>query len=455
MWERLELCVLPAVGHRVVGIEPEPYLRGRARLASSTAVALTVVEGRAEAVSESVTGPFDAAVFSLVLCSVPDPRAVLRKSKKVLREGAAVRFYEHVLSDERGSARLQRLFAPLWSGLAGGCRPDRDTLSVVNEEFAITDVRSFDFCPGSRIPCGIVAPHVLARGTFHPDCRPSPPRGCGAVQGYDYRPWTQRGSRSRTATPHGASTMPSSPPTGPVSGAAAAWASWTNPRPSSVRAVARWVPSSTARTRRAGSAPWPPHWTRPASSTTMPPRRWDFRPGPRNTRVVDGACIFLNRTGFAGGAGCALHLAAFDAGESPIDFKPSVCWQLPIRWTGNRGRRNRGGHGPRVDQIGLGARGRVHGLVLHRGEPGLRRRDSPLSSHWAKSSKPSPAPTCTPSSDDGWASDPNATIRRHGLTTARPMAAAPMVTAKYRRHCRTRPDRAGAAEAGPIRNWRC
>jgi hypothetical protein len=50
-----------------------------------------------------------------------------------------------------------------------------------------------------------------------------------------------------------------------------------------------------------------------------------------NTRVVDGACIFLNRPGFVGGAGCALHLAAIDAGESPIDWKPSVCWQLPIR----------------------------------------------------------------------------------------------------------------------------
>lgn len=49
------------------------------------------------------------------------------------------------------------------------------------------------------------------------------------------------------------------------------------------------------------------------------------------TRVVDGACIFLNRPGFAGGAGCALHLAALDEGESPIDWKPSVCWQLPIK----------------------------------------------------------------------------------------------------------------------------
>jgi hypothetical protein len=49
------------------------------------------------------------------------------------------------------------------------------------------------------------------------------------------------------------------------------------------------------------------------------------------TRVVDGACIFLNRPGFDGGAGCALHLEAVHAGESPVDWKPSVCWQLPIR----------------------------------------------------------------------------------------------------------------------------
>jgi hypothetical protein len=51
----------------------------------------------------------------------------------------------------------------------------------------------------------------------------------------------------------------------------------------------------------------------------------------RTTRIVDDACIFLNRPGFAGGAGCALHLAALDAGESPIEWKPTVCWQLPIR----------------------------------------------------------------------------------------------------------------------------
>jgi hypothetical protein len=50
-----------------------------------------------------------------------------------------------------------------------------------------------------------------------------------------------------------------------------------------------------------------------------------------NTRIVDGACIFLNRPGFSGGAGCALHLAALDAADPPSEWKPSVCWQLPIK----------------------------------------------------------------------------------------------------------------------------
>lgn len=154
----------------VVGIEPERYLRDQARIASSAVDRpITVLEGEAETASGVVTGPFDAAVFSLVLCSVPDQRRVLEETKKVLRPGAAVRFYEHVVSDRPATARWQRLLGPLWSAVAGGCRPDRDTLSVIREEFEITDTRRFDFCPGCRVPFGIVAPHLLARGLFRSD----------------------------------------------------------------------------------------------------------------------------------------------------------------------------------------------------------------------------------------------------------------------------------------------
>lgn len=55
--------------------------------------------------------------------------------------------------------------------------------------------------------------------------------------------------------------------------------------------------------------------------------------GGTKTRLVDDACIFLNRPGFAAGAGCAFHIAALAAGERPLDWKPNVCWQLPLRLT--------------------------------------------------------------------------------------------------------------------------
>ena len=49
------------------------------------------------------------------------------------------------------------------------------------------------------------------------------------------------------------------------------------------------------------------------------------------TRTVKGACIFLNRPGFSGGPGCALHIKAVRLGVEPLTMKPEVCWQLPIR----------------------------------------------------------------------------------------------------------------------------
>jgi hypothetical protein len=72
-------------------------------------------------------------------------------------------------------------------------------------------------------------------------------------------------------------------------------------------------------------------------------RDWvELEDGERKTRVhtVDGqqACVFQNRPDFApakggGGAGCALHALAYVIGKNPLETKPDVCWQLPIRRT--------------------------------------------------------------------------------------------------------------------------
>lgn len=78
-----------------------------------------------------------------------------------------------------------------------------------------------------------------------------------------------------------------------------------------------------------------------ALGLTLDPARFQYHaeaavrgvlgPDRRSTSVVDGACIFLNRPGFDGGAGCALHLGALDDEDEPLEWKPAVCWQLPLR----------------------------------------------------------------------------------------------------------------------------
>jgi hypothetical protein len=55
-----------------------------------------------------------------------------------------------------------------------------------------------------------------------------------------------------------------------------------------------------------------------------------FKPDSVHTRTYHGACIFHNRPDHPAGAGCALHLAALRRGEDPIDWKPEICWQVPL-----------------------------------------------------------------------------------------------------------------------------
>ncbi|MGH9226616.1 MAG: hypothetical protein ACRD2W_23160 [Acidimicrobiales bacterium] len=81
-----------------------------------------------------------------------------------------------------------------------------------------------------------------------------------------------------------------------------------------------------------------------AAAATLSAEDWQFRAAGRRrgvlktnrsgevvTRMVGDACIFLNRPEFAGGAGCALHRCALATGQRPMDLKPDVCWQLPLR----------------------------------------------------------------------------------------------------------------------------
>jgi hypothetical protein len=78
-----------------------------------------------------------------------------------------------------------------------------------------------------------------------------------------------------------------------------------------------------------------------AAAERLTPEVWQHHTTPEpfvkddegvwTTALVDNACVFLNRPGFANGHGCALHAGATAAGEPITEWKPEVCWQLPLR----------------------------------------------------------------------------------------------------------------------------
>jgi ubiquinone/menaquinone biosynthesis C-methylase UbiE len=73
----------------------------------------------------------DTAVVTLVLCTTPDPAAVLREVARVLRPGGALLFLEHVRAGDPRLARWQDRLERPWMFLGHGCHPNRDTLATI------------------------------------------------------------------------------------------------------------------------------------------------------------------------------------------------------------------------------------------------------------------------------------------------------------------------------------
>jgi SAM-dependent methyltransferase len=70
---------------------------------------------------------FDTAVATLVLCTVPDPRAAVAELARVLKPGGRLLFIEHVRAADPARARWQDRLEKPWRFLADGCYCNRDT----------------------------------------------------------------------------------------------------------------------------------------------------------------------------------------------------------------------------------------------------------------------------------------------------------------------------------------
>lgn len=121
----------------VIAMEPEQ------RLAVQAGAAAEVVPTRVVVTSEAVESfsgaqPFDAVVCSLVLCSVGNPGAVLRRLHSLLRPGGELRYLEHVASPGARGRLQEFVDATVWPRLFGNCHTHRDTeRSIVEAGFEV------------------------------------------------------------------------------------------------------------------------------------------------------------------------------------------------------------------------------------------------------------------------------------------------------------------------------
>jgi ubiquinone/menaquinone biosynthesis C-methylase UbiE len=154
------LDLYPPQVSELVMAEPDPHMLKQLRAkAAGAGEGVEVVGASAEALPFE-DASFDTAVFTLVLCTVPDSRRALDEAARVLKPGGTLLFLEHVRAENPGLARWQDRLEKPWRFIGDGCHCNRDTVAVIEASPLRLEEVERDELPKSP---PIVRP--LARGT--------------------------------------------------------------------------------------------------------------------------------------------------------------------------------------------------------------------------------------------------------------------------------------------------
>ncbi|KAF5834256.1 S-adenosyl-L-methionine-dependent methyltransferase [Dunaliella salina] len=150
-------------GLEIVGCDPNTAMQPYAKQAAVDAGlngAVSLLQGRAEELPLE-SDSFDAAVVTLVLCSVRDPPRAIDEVLRVLKPQGRLLFLEHVAASWETQPLLraqQALWSPIHSVLADNCHLTRDTKRVIAEKRSnFSDLMLIE----ENLPgMGLVSPHI-------------------------------------------------------------------------------------------------------------------------------------------------------------------------------------------------------------------------------------------------------------------------------------------------------
>jgi ubiquinone/menaquinone biosynthesis C-methylase UbiE len=144
---------------QVTAIEPSQHFLKRARAkAASAQASIELKEANAQELPFD-DDTFDAAVATLVFCTIPDPIKALAEIQRVTRAGAPLLMIEHVQASTPGKRLLLNLWNPCQKFVAGGCNVNRDTEATVRAAgWQVDEVRVLTVEMG-------ISPQLLIRAT--------------------------------------------------------------------------------------------------------------------------------------------------------------------------------------------------------------------------------------------------------------------------------------------------